>query len=114
MGNSVVPKCSYDLVVVGGGPAGSAAAIYSARKGLHVAIVAERLGGKVYEKLPDKKERPERKTCQVGESLTWHVVLCSRRRVRKSRSERNQTLLRTRSSKAERAAFAPSPMDTII
>ena len=38
---------SYDLVVVGGGPAGSAAAIYSARKGLHVAIVAERLGGQV-------------------------------------------------------------------
>lgn len=38
---------SYDLVVVGGGPAGSASAIYSARKGLKVAIVAERLGGQV-------------------------------------------------------------------
>ncbi|MDR3236258.1 MAG: alkyl hydroperoxide reductase subunit F [Prevotellaceae bacterium] len=38
---------NYDVIVVGGGPAGSAAAIYSARKGLHVAIVAERLGGQV-------------------------------------------------------------------
>lgn len=39
----------YDLVVVGAGPAGSAAAIYSARKGLKVALVAERVGGQVNE-----------------------------------------------------------------
>ena len=38
---------NYDVLVVGGGPAGSAAAIYSARKGLNVAIVAERIGGQV-------------------------------------------------------------------
>ena len=38
---------NYDVVVIGGGPAGSAAAIYSARKGLNVAIVAERIGGQV-------------------------------------------------------------------
>lgn len=37
----------YDVVVLGGGPAGAAAAIYSARKGLRVAIVAERIGGQV-------------------------------------------------------------------
>ncbi|WP_329904917.1 alkyl hydroperoxide reductase subunit F [Porphyromonas pogonae] len=42
------PK-SYDLLVVGGGPAGAAAAIYSARKGLRVAIVAGRIGGQVNE-----------------------------------------------------------------
>lgn len=40
---------NYDVVVVGGGPSGSAAAIYSARKGLKVAVLAERIGGQVKE-----------------------------------------------------------------
>lgn len=39
----------YDVLVLGGGPAGAAAAIYSARKGLNVAIIAERIGGQVKE-----------------------------------------------------------------
>lgn len=37
----------FDVVVVGGGPAGASAAIYSARKGLKTAIIAERVGGQV-------------------------------------------------------------------
>ena len=40
---------TFDVVVLGGGPAGSSAAIYSARKGLKVAMVAERIGGQVKE-----------------------------------------------------------------
>ncbi len=37
----------FDLLVVGGGPAGSAAAIYSARKGIRTGVLAERFGGQV-------------------------------------------------------------------
>ena len=36
-----------DVTVIGGGPAGVAAAIYSARKGLNVTLIADRLGGQV-------------------------------------------------------------------
>lgn len=39
----------FDVVVLGGGPAGVSAAIYSVRKGLRTALVAERLGGQLQE-----------------------------------------------------------------
>jgi alkyl hydroperoxide reductase subunit F len=38
---------SYDVIVTGSGPAGTSAAIYSARKGLKVAVITERTGGQV-------------------------------------------------------------------
>jgi alkyl hydroperoxide reductase subunit F len=44
-------KEPYDLLVVGGGPAGSAAAIYAARKGIRTGVVAERFGGQVLDTL---------------------------------------------------------------
>jgi len=37
----------YDVLVIGGGPAGASAAVYAARKGIRTAIVAERWGGQV-------------------------------------------------------------------
>jgi len=40
-------KESFDLLVVGGGPAGASAAIYGARKGIRTGIVADRFGGQV-------------------------------------------------------------------
>ncbi len=40
-------KDAFDVLVVGGGPAGAAAAIYAARKGIRTGIAAERFGGQV-------------------------------------------------------------------
>jgi alkyl hydroperoxide reductase subunit F len=40
-------KPVFDTLIVGGGPAGAAAAIYSARKGIATGVVAERFGGQV-------------------------------------------------------------------
>ncbi len=40
-------KDPYEVLIVGGGPAGAAAAVYAARKGIRTGIAAERLGGQV-------------------------------------------------------------------
>jgi alkyl hydroperoxide reductase subunit F len=40
-------KDAFDVLIVGGGPAGAASAIYAARKGIRVGIAAERFGGQV-------------------------------------------------------------------
>ena len=44
-------KAPYDVLVLGGGPAGAAAAIYAARKGIRTGVVAERFGGQVMDTL---------------------------------------------------------------
>lgn len=44
-------KDAYDVLIVGGGPAGAAAAIYAARKGIRTGVVSERFGGQVLDTL---------------------------------------------------------------
>jgi alkyl hydroperoxide reductase subunit F len=47
----IAEKAPFDVLVVGGGPAGSAAAIYAARKGIRTGVAAERFGGQVLDTL---------------------------------------------------------------
>ena len=53
--NRVAEKISqkevFDLLVIGGGPAGASAAIYSARKGIRTGVLAEHFGGQVLDTL---------------------------------------------------------------
>ena len=48
---ALADKGVFDVLVVGGGPAGAAASIYAARKGLRTGVVAERFGGQVLDTL---------------------------------------------------------------
>ncbi len=45
--DKVSAKAPFDVLVIGGGPAGAAAAIYAARKGIRTGVAAERFGGQV-------------------------------------------------------------------
>jgi NADH-dependent peroxiredoxin subunit F len=44
-------KTPFDILIVGGGPAGAAAAVYAARKGIRTGIASERFGGQVLDTL---------------------------------------------------------------
>lgn len=48
---NIAKKAPFDLLVIGGGPAGAAAAIYAARKGIRTGVIAERFGGQVLDTL---------------------------------------------------------------
>ena len=43
----IAEKAPFDVLIVGGGPAGASAAIYAARKGVRTGVVADRFGGQV-------------------------------------------------------------------
>lgn len=65
----------FDTIVLGGGPAGASAAIYSARKGLRVAIVAERIGGQVKETVGIENliSVPQTTGAQLADALRSHI-----------------------------------------
>ncbi len=44
---ALAARPAYDVLITGGGPAGAAAAVYAARKGIRTGILAERFGGQV-------------------------------------------------------------------
>jgi alkyl hydroperoxide reductase subunit F len=48
---ALTAKAPYDVLIVGGGPAGAAAAVYAARKGIRVGVAAERFGGQTNDTL---------------------------------------------------------------
>ncbi|MGL4993523.1 MAG: alkyl hydroperoxide reductase subunit F [Bacteroidales bacterium] len=66
---------SFDLIVMGGGPAGASAAIYSARKGLKVAIVSENVGGQVKETVAIENliSTPYTTGVELANSLRTHI-----------------------------------------
>jgi alkyl hydroperoxide reductase subunit F len=47
----IAAKDPFDVLVVGGGPAGAAAAVYAARKGIRTGVASERFGGQVLDTL---------------------------------------------------------------
>ena len=49
--DTLAAKAPFDVLIVGGGPAGAAAAVYAARKGIRTGVAAERFGGQVLDTL---------------------------------------------------------------
>lgn len=68
-------KDPFDVLVIGGGPAGASAAIYAARKGIRTGIIAERFGGQVLDTLSIENFISTKKTegPKLVASLEEHV-----------------------------------------
>ena len=66
----------FDVLVVGGGPAGAAAAIYAARKGIATGVLAERFGGQVLDTLAIENlvSVPRTEGPQLASALEGHVM----------------------------------------
>ncbi len=86
---------TFDVVVVGGGPAGVSAAIYSVRKGLKTALLAERMGGQVQDTKGIENlvsivytEGPKLAEDMAKHLASYPVTLFNQRRVKSISKER--------------------------
>jgi alkyl hydroperoxide reductase subunit F len=68
-------RAPYDVLIVGGGPAGAAAAVYAARKGIRTGVVAERFGGQVLDTMAIENyiSIPETEGPKFAAALEQHV-----------------------------------------
>ncbi|NMM89416.1 alkyl hydroperoxide reductase subunit F [Rhodococcus sp. SRB_17] len=68
-------KDAFDVLIVGGGPAGAAAAVYAARKGIRTGVAAERFGGQVLDTVDIENYISVQKTVgpQFAAALERHV-----------------------------------------
>ena len=68
-------KDAFDVLVIGGGPAGAAAAVYAARKGIRTGVAAERFGGQVNDTLDIENyiSIPRTEGPQFAAALERHV-----------------------------------------
>ena len=71
----IAAKEPFDVLVVGGGPAGAAAAIYAARKGIRTGVVAERFGGQVLDTMAIENfiSVPHTEGPKLASALEQHV-----------------------------------------
>ena len=71
----IARKEPFDLLVVGGGPAGAAAAVYAARKGIRTGVVAECFGGQVLDTLAIENliSVPHTEGPKLAQALEQHV-----------------------------------------
>ncbi|NFV82299.1 alkyl hydroperoxide reductase subunit F [Magnetospirillum aberrantis] len=71
----IAAKEAFEVLVVGGGPAGAAAAVYAARKGIRTGVVAERFGGQVLDTMDIENliSVPHTEGPKLGAALEAHV-----------------------------------------
>ena len=71
----IAAKDPFDVLIVGGGPAGAASAIYAARKGIRTGVAAERFGGQVLDTMGIENfiSVPYTEGPKLGAQLEQHV-----------------------------------------
>ncbi|MCX6116749.1 MAG: alkyl hydroperoxide reductase subunit F [Proteobacteria bacterium] len=92
----------FDVAVIGGGPAGAAAAIYSVRKGLRTVLIAEKIGGQMQETKGIENfasvtytEGPQLSANLEQHLKSYPVVLLENRRVESMSGESNHKIILT-------------------